>query len=149
MDDDKNIILLDYLSLKDYKTLNEKSIIFKEKISELIEKYKITEIIIEHFLMSFASGRTSKKVLILLAQWNGIVQYILFNEFPNVSVTLMNVRTARKRAVGVIPKGINGKEFVREFYMKKNLWEFPKNKKGNLIKEVEDMLDAVVLCYAK
>jgi RNase H-fold protein (predicted Holliday junction resolvase) len=145
LDNFKSIIYMNYIDLTKIKNLNEKANKFKDEMKQLIDKYNVTDIIIENYLSGFKMGRTSQKTIILLSMFNGIAQYILNTEFKNINVKGMNVRSARKKVIGVIPKGINGKQFVYDYFLNNVKWEFAKNRNEKYIKQSYDMVDAWIM----
>lgn len=108
----------------------------------------ISEVKLEAALSGFMGGRTSQQVIIKLARFNAVLEYIV-SEHLKVPVTLVGAATARKRAFGkAFIKGMTAKEYVRQELPKK----FPevknfeqKNRKGEWNVKNGDMYDAVVI----
>lgn len=127
----------------------------REKVSLIVEfikgnKYfdKIENIILEGALSGFAGGFSSQQVIIMLARWNGILEYVLEETFPSKKIKLIGAMTARKKIFGKARiKGIKSKVFVRtQLDLRFDLVPFlKKNKLGNEDKKNEDALDALVL----
>lgn len=93
--DEKGMKKIGYIDLKNQKTLIEKTSYIKKVLSELKEKYDIQIIAIEENLQAFRPGFSSAATLMKLAQFNGIVQWIVYEVFGRTSVSF-NVNTARK-----------------------------------------------------
>lgn len=143
---DGSIVFMDYLKLNTNKkeyTLLDKVKMIKEYIKSVCIQYNIIQICIEDFLKSYVG--TNKNAIIMLAQINSITQYIISDSFADKKLSVINVRTARKKVVGTI-KGKKQKEVVFEWFCAKGLWEFPQTKYENYIKEARDMVDAYVVC---
>jgi len=107
----------------------------------------ITSINLEAALSGFMRGRTSQQVVIKLARFNAIFEYIIAEEWK-VPVNLISVTTARKKVFGKCRvKGIEPKEYVKQqLSLKMDLTKFDKfNKIGNLDVRNSDMYDAMVM----
>lgn len=126
----------------------------KEKISHIINTFisqlESADIInLESALGSFSFGFSNQKTIILLARFNGILEYVLSERFPNTKINLINVNTCRKKVFGRCRiKGIKSKEFVRMELERliSDLHKFDvKNKKGLPDKRNADIYDAIVL----
>lgn len=126
----------------------------KEKCFHIIETFQIqfeaaNVINLEAALGAFSFGFTSAKTIVLLARFNGILEYILSEKFPNVKINLINVNTVRKNVFGRCRiKGIKSKPFVQMELEKliPDLHKFDiKNKRGMPDKRNADIYDAIVL----
>jgi membrane associated rhomboid family serine protease len=108
----------------------------------------VSEVKLEAALSGFMGGRTSQQVIIKLARFNAVLEYIL-GERLNVPVTLVGASGARKKVLGkAFVKGMNAKEWVKQELPKHvpNLEKYIKlNKRGNYDKRNEDTLDAIVI----
>jgi len=109
---------------------------------------RLTEVKLEAALSGFMGGRTSQQVIIKLARFNAVLEYII-GEHLKVPVTLVGASTARKNVLGkAFIKGMTGKEWVKQELPKHvpNLQQYIKlNKLGNYDKRNEDTLDAIVI----
>jgi len=102
-------------------------------------------------LSGFAGGRTSQQVIIKLARFNAVFEYIVSEE-TELKVNLCNVNTMRKQLFGKARvKGMKAKEFV-----KANIVNFvdvtkfdQKKKKGSWDDRNGDMYDAMVCALFK
>lgn len=107
---------------------------------------KINQINLEAALSGFMGGRTSQQVIIKLARFNALFEYII-GEHYKIPVNLLSVNTMRKKIFGKCRiKGIKSKEFVRDELKKiiiLSKWDkFKKN--GNWDDRNFDMYDAIV-----
>lgn len=67
----------------------------KFHILDLLIKYPVKDIAVEDYLTSFARGRSSSSTLFKLAKFNGIIQWICYNDLDMHAVPI-NVNNARK-----------------------------------------------------
>ena len=117
----------------------------------LIEKnllfQKIDKIHIEASLSGFMGGFTSQQVIIKLARFNAVFEYII-SETWGKPIELLNVNTARKKVLGKCrEKGIKSKDFVK-MYLEKihDIHKFDiLNRKGDWDKRNSDTYDAIIL----
>lgn len=111
---------------------------------------KVTTIHLEAALSGFMRGRTSQQVVIKLARFNAVFEYIISEEWA-LPVNLIAVTTARKKVFGKCRvKGIEPKEYVKQqLSMKLDLTKFDKlNKLGEWNVKNSDMYDAMVMAMA-
>lgn len=104
-----------------------------------------TSVNLEGSLSGF-SGPSSRTVVVMLARYNAVLEYVLQNNFPKVN--LVGAQTARKQVLGAARlDGMKPKEFVKMKFEKMfDLSKFEiKNKKGLSDKRMEDVRDAVVM----
>ena len=110
----------------------------------------VTQINLEAALSGFMRGRTSQQVIIKLARFNSVFEYIVSEHFK-IPVKLIGASTARKHVFGKARvQGIDPKEYVRtQLATKMDLTKFNKiNKIGNVDKRCGDMYDAMVIAMA-
>jgi hypothetical protein len=97
--------------------------------------------------LSGFSGPSSRTVVMMLARYNSVLEYVLQDSF-RVPVNLVGAMTARKQVLGAARlEGMKPKEFVKMKMDKLydlSKWEV-KNKKGNVDKRMEDVRDACVI----
>lgn len=108
----------------------------------------VSEVKLEAALSGFMGGRTSQQVIIKLARFNAVLEYIV-GEHLKVPVTLVGASTARKKVLGkAFIKGMTAKEWVKQ-ELPKHIPDLEKyiklNKLGNYDKRNEDTLDAIVI----
>lgn len=109
-----------------------------------------TAINLEAALSGFMGGRTSQQVIIKLARFNALFEYIVSDTWK-IPVNLVSVTTARKKVFGKCRvKGIEPKVYVKQqLSMKLDLTKFDKlNKLGNWNVHNSDMYDAMVMSMA-
>lgn len=111
----------------------------------------LTEVKLEAALSGFMGGRTSQQVIIKLARFNAVLEYVLGEELK-VPVTLVGASTARKKVLGkAFIKGMTSKEYVKQELPKRvpNLRRFETlNRKEEWNKKNEDMYDAIVIAMS-
>ena len=98
LDSKGNLIDLQNINLKKIKCLFEKSNLVKEYFVKLIESYNFEDnilIFIEEAFQSFSKGFSSARTLSQLNKFNGIVSYIIYEQFK-VKPAYINVNSARK-----------------------------------------------------
>jgi uncharacterized membrane protein len=109
-----------------------------------------SQINLEAALSGFMGGRTSQQVIIKLARFNAVFEYIV-GEAWKKPVILIGATTARKKVFGKARvKGIEPKVYVKEqLSTKLDLTKFDKiNKIGNWHQSNADMYDAMVMSMA-
>ena len=109
-----------------------------------------SQINLEAALSGFMGGRTSQQVIIMLARFNAIFEYVVAETWKK-PVNLISVTTARKKVFGKARvKGIEPKVYVKEqLSTKLDLTKFDKiNKIGNWHQNNSDMYDAMVMSMA-
>lgn len=105
---------------------------------------------LEAALSGFMRGRTSQQVVIKLARFNAVFEYIVSEHFK-IPVKLIGASTARKTVFGKSRvQGIDPKEYVKQQLSARfDLTKFNKiNKIGNVDKKCGDMYDAMVISMA-
>ena len=117
-----------------------------EKLHDHALISKVEQINLESSLSGFG-GPANRSVVILLARWNAIFEYVLEDHFKR-SINLVNVATARKQVFGKASSpGLKPKEYVKvmiesKFDMKPWI-VLNRNKVPD--KKNEDTYDAVVM----
>ena len=145
-----------YINLSKHKGLFEKALYVKKSILAINEKYKISEVAVEENLQAFRPGLSSAKTLMTLAQFNGVVRWICYENI-GVDVESINVNSARKNVglkINKKNKEKNTKQQVQEWVAKDNskiLWPWkilksgPNKGKKRMCNEAYDMADAYVI----
>lgn len=141
------IIFATFLDTSKLKTNKEKCLFIIETFKSQFESADVINL--ESALGGFSFGFTSAKTIIMLARFNGILEYVLTEKFKNVKINLINVNTCRKQVFGKCRiKGIKSKIFVQmqlELLLP-DLHKFDvKNKKGLPDKRNADIYDAICL----
>lgn len=145
---DSLIIDAGFIDISKKETNKEKSFHVIETLKNNKHLIGLKRINLEAFLSGFMGGRTSQQVIIKLARFNAIFEYILGEEWA-VDVNLVNVSTARKCVLGKArEKGVASKDFVKRELLKLHP-EVAKfdvmNKKNNWDTRNSDMYDAAVV----
>ena len=95
VNDEGELVHLTHVDLVKVENFFEKAKNVKSKIFELMMRYPIDCIAVEDYLTSFSRGRSSSGTLFKLAKFNGIIQWICYNDF-NIPAVAINVNNARK-----------------------------------------------------
>lgn len=149
--EDGKIVSAGFLDISNLETSKEKSLFVLDYLRSTPLLKNVTEINLEAALSGFAGGRTSQQVIIKLARFNAVFEYIISEE-TKLTVNLCNVNTMRKQLFGKSRvKGMKAKEFV-----KANIVNFvdvtkfdQKKKKGSWDERNGDMYDAMVCALFK
>ena len=136
-----------FIDTKKLETTKEKSAYI---ISELDKnKYikNVDTINLEAALSGFAFGRSSQQVIVKLARFNAVFEYIL-GEHYKLKINLLDVNTVRKKLFGKCRiKGMKPKDFVKAqlaLQMDISKWDKVK-KKGSWDERNSDTYDAIVM----
>lgn len=140
-----------FIDTSKLETNKEKALFIIQEIEKRPDIFLVSEIKLEAALSGFMRGRTSQQVVIKLARFNAVLEYIL-GEHWAVPVRLVSANTARKKVLGkAFIKGMTAKEYVKQELPKHvpNLEKYNKlNKIGNYDKRNEDMYDAIVIAMS-
>ena len=149
--DGKEIIDAGFIDISKFETNKEKSFHIMEQVSQNPSISRLTEVRLEAALSGFMGGRTSQQVIIKLARFNAVFEYVMGAHW-GVPVHLVSANTARKKVLGkAFIKGMTAKEYVKQELPKKvtNLEKYIKlNSRGNYDKKNEDMMDAIVIAMS-
>jgi Holliday junction resolvasome RuvABC endonuclease subunit len=109
---------------------------------------QLKEVKLEAALSGFQRGRTSQQVVIKLARFNAVLEYILSQHWGS-KVKLVNASTARKKVLGKsFIKGMSPKDYVKQELPKyvPNLEKYIKlTSRGNYDKRNGDTMDAIII----
>jgi uncharacterized protein YunC (DUF1805 family) len=144
--DNKTVIDCGFIDISKLPTNKEKALHVIDVLKNHPHIGKITQINLEAALSGFAGGRTSQQVIIKLARFNAVFEYII-SEYWKIPVVLLSVNTIRKKVFGKCRiKGMKSKEFVKaqlNNIITVGKWDkFKKN--GNWDDRNYDMYDAIV-----
>lgn len=103
--DQNQLVKIGHVDLTKKEGLFEKSKHIKDELLKLKEAFNISHIIVEENLQAFRPGLSSAKTLLTLAQFNGVVRWICFENIC-ASIESINVNTARKSVGLKIDKSI-------------------------------------------
>ena len=158
-DDLGNPVAISHVNLTKAGSFYDKVKEVKKHLMKLMYQHGFKKVVVEESMQAFASGASSAKTLFTLAKFNGIVQWLCFDQF-GIEAEALNVSTARKHAGIKIDRKSkkNTKEQVLEQVMAiaPNNFEWPERalksgpRKGMIIKEncCFDMADAYVIAKA-
>ena len=150
-----------YVELNKEKNFFEKAKKVKNHMLGLLIKYPIEKIAVEDYLTSFARGRSSSGTLFKLAKFNGIVQWICYNDL-DIEASPINVNNARKANNIIVLSKKKTTETTKEQVLRQvkekvgDIFEFPTKilksgpRKGQEVtnKVSYDMADAFVIAKA-
>tara|TARA_B100000700_G_scaffold328936_1_gene448495 strand:+ start:6335 stop:6880 length:546 start_codon:yes stop_codon:yes gene_type:complete len=95
IDSSSKLVKMGYVPLKKERSPFTKAKKVRQILSEINIQYDIERICIEENLQAFRPGLSSAKTLLTLARFNGVVSYLVQEEFC-ISPEFINVNTARK-----------------------------------------------------
>jgi hypothetical protein len=139
-----------FIDLSKSPTNKEKAALVISTLKDNPNMMLTTQINLEAALSGFMGGRTRQQVIIMLARFNAVFEYII-SEHWKIQVNLVSVTTARKKVFGKCRvKGIEPKEYVKQqLSIRMDLKKFDKiNKIGNIDVKCADMYDAMVMAMA-
>ncbi|OUU74615.1 MAG: hypothetical protein CBC29_05675 [Methylococcaceae bacterium TMED69] len=153
------IIEFGYITLAKIKNLHLKGDHFRKEISKICSNHNISSIFIEECFQRYAPGMSSARTITRLASFNGIVQYICFDEFkihPSIiSVSearkLCGIKTQTKKKAG---KAVKQQVFewvtnhLGQNWPTKTLKSGPRKGTITIVGEAYDMADAWVIANA-
>lgn len=123
---ENKILDIGFIDLSNHKGLYAKASEVKNRILDLNKKYMFKKVVVEENLQAFRPGLSSAKTLMTLAQFNGVVRWICYENL-STPIEAINVNTARK-SVGL---KIDKKDKTKT--TKEKVWEWVKleNQKDN------------------
>lgn len=146
--DGTKIINAGFIDTSKIETNKEKSLFLVREFQSHAMISDVKEIKLEAALSGFMGGRTSQQVVILLARFNAVLEYVL-GEYFDVPITLVGATTARKKVLGkAFIKGMKSKDYVRTRLPQifPEVVQFDQlNKKGEWNTKNSDMYDAIVI----
>lgn len=121
----------------------------KKYIKELKKNYSITQIYIEESLQAFRPGFSSAKTILSLSKFNGILSWILWEEFK-IKPHYIGASSARKTCGIKIIKGSPAKQQVMNWMLQNQNWFKVEHKKNsdNIKDHFYDMADSWVIAMA-
>ena len=144
------IILNGAWDTRKYKDFFEKVIHVKAGLEEIHKQYgkQIGAIYIEQSLQSFRSGFSSAKTLSTLSRFNGIVSWLVFDQYK-IKPEYLAATSARKLCGIKVPRGQKAKQVVLNFLVDNEpafVLEYTRN--GNPKPECYDKADSMVIAKA-
>ena len=149
LDGDK-IILNGAWDTRKYKDFFEKVIHVKKGLEQIQNEHgeQITAVYIEQSLQSFRSGFSSAKTLSTLSRFNGIVSWLVFDQYK-IKPEYIAATSARKLCGIKVPRGQKAKQVVLKFLLDNEpsfVIEYTRN--GNPKPESYDRADSIVIAKA-
>ena len=149
LDGDK-IVLNGAWDTRKYKDFFEKVKHVKAGLEEIYEQYgkRIGAVYIEQSLQSFRSGFSSAKTLSTLSRFNGIVSWLVFDQYK-IKPEYLAATSARKLCGIKVPRGQKAKQVVLKFLLDNEpafVLEYTRN--GNPKPECYDKADSIVIAKA-
>ena len=148
LNDDGSVAECSFIDLKKVKDVFGKASLCQSVFAKLFAKYPIKKVYIEESLQMFSMGKSSAKTLATLTKFNGILSWIIFNDFL-ISPKHLPAISARKKAGIILVKGVKGKECVMKHILTNETW-FPiqYTKTGKIKPYCYDMADSFVIAKA-
>ena len=148
--DNGKIILNGAWDTRKYKDFFEKVIHVKKGLEQIQNEHgkQITAVYIEQSLQSFRSGFSSAKTLSTLSRFNGIVSWLVFDQYK-IKPEYIAATSARKLCGIKIPRGEKAKQVVLKFLLDNEpsfVIDYTRN--GNPKPESYDRADSIVIAKA-
>jgi len=148
--DNGKIILNGAWDTRKYKDFFEKVIHVKKGLEQIQNEHgkQITAVYIEQSLQSFRSGFSSAKTLSTLSRFNGIVSWLVFDQYK-IKPEYLAATSARKLCGIKVPRGQKAKQVVLNFLLDNEpsfVIEYTRN--GNPKPESYDKADSIVIARA-
>jgi len=121
LDDNGGIVLCeawDMRNKKRFEDVLDKAEAVKKHLLEIAAEHDIKEIYIEKPFMFFNSGGSSAKTMSILQNFNGMVSWLVFQQF-GFKPKYLTASEARKLCGIKVPRGTKAKEKVIEFVLDK------------------------------
>lgn len=150
LDKEEKLVKYGYIDTSKEKDYFDKAAKFALQTADVFGELSFERIGVEDIIGKFASGKSSVKIIIALAQFNALASFQCFM-LCKTKPEHINVNRARSLALGFsIPRGVNKKEFilklVSEWYPEIE-WPMMKRKKA-LAKQAYDISDAIIVAKA-
>ena len=147
---DDKIILNGAWDTRKYKDFFDKVTYVKKGLEQIHSKHgeQITAVYIEQSLQSFRSGFSSAKTLSTLSRFNGIVSWIVFDQYK-IKPEYIAATSARKLCGIKVPRGQKAKQVVLKFLLDNEpsfVIDYTRN--GNPKPESYDRADSIVIAKA-
>jgi Holliday junction resolvasome RuvABC endonuclease subunit len=148
VDHSGNLVNFSNTDLRKHKDFFVKSVLVKEHLLDLYEKYDITDVYIEKPFAFFSSGGSSAATMAKLQKFNGVVSWISFEVFQ-VRPEYLTAGQARKLVGISVPRGKKAKKVVMEHLIEHEPdFEVEWTRNGNPKPCYFDMADAIVVAKA-
>ena len=148
--DNGKIILNGAWDTRKYKNFFDKVVHVKDGLDKIRKEYgtRITAVYIEQSLQSFRSGFSSAKTLSTLSRFNGIVSWLVFDQY-GIQPEYIAATSARKLCGIKVSRGQKAKQVVLNFLLDNEpsfVIEYTGN--GNPKPESYDKADSIVIARA-
>ena len=148
--DNGKIILNGAWDTRKYKNFFDKVVHLKDGLDKIRKEYgtRITAVYIEQSLQSFRSGFSSAKTLSTLSRFNGIVSWLVFDQY-GIQPEYIAATSARKLCGIKVSRGQKAKQVVLNFLLDNEpsfVIEYTRN--GNPKPESYDKADSIVIARA-
>ena len=148
--DGDEIILNGAWDTRKYKDFFKKVVHVRDGLEIIRKEYgtRITAVYIEQSLQSFRSGFSSAKTLSTLSRFNGIVSWLVFDQYK-ITPEYLAATSARKLCGIKVPRGQKAKQVVLNFLVDNEpafVLEYTRN--GNPKPECYDKADSIVIAKA-
>ena len=148
--DNGKIILNGAWDTRKYKNFFDKVVHVKDGLDKIRKEYgtRITAVYIEQSLQSFRSGFSSAKTLSTLSRFNGIVSWLVFDQY-GIQPEYIAATSARKLCGIKVSRGQKAKQVVLKFLLDNEpsfVIEYTRN--GNPRPESYDKADSIVIARA-
>jgi len=148
--DNGKIILNGAWNTRKYKNFFDKVVHVRDGLEIIRKEYgtRITAVYIEQSLQSFRSGFSSAKTLSTLSRFNGIVSWLVFDQYK-ITPEYLAATSARKLCGIKVPRGQKAKQVVLNFLVDNEpafVLEYTRN--GNPKPECYDKADSIVIAKA-
>ena len=148
--DNGKIILNGAWDTRKYKNFFDKVVHVKDGLDKIRKEYgtRITAVYIEQSLQSFRSGFSSAKTLSTLSRFNGIVSWLVFDQY-GIQPEYIAATSARKLCGIKVSRGQKAKQVVLNFLLDNEpsfVIEYTRN--GNPKPESYDRADSIVIAKA-
>ena len=148
--DGDEIILNGAWDTRKYKNFFDKVVHVKAGLDKIRKEYgtRITAVYIEQSLQSFRSGFSSAKTLSTLSRFNGIVSWLVFDQY-GIQPEYIAATSARKLCGIKVSRGQKAKQVVLNFLLDNEpafVLEYTRN--GNPKPECYDKADSIVIAKA-
>ena len=148
--DNGKIILNGAWDTRKYKNFFDKVVHVKDGLEIIRKEYgtRITAVYIEQSLQSFRSGFSSAKTLSTLSRFNGIISWLVFDQYK-IQPEYLAATSARKLCGIKVSRGQKAKQVVLNFLLDNEpsfVIEYTRN--GNPKPESYDKADSIVIARA-
>jgi RNase H-fold protein (predicted Holliday junction resolvase) len=148
IDEDKKVIVSEVIKLKPENSLEERAILFENKLLKLNKYYYISEIFVEEPFVAFGGGKTTAQTMAILQRFNGMCSFVVRKVFDR-DPQMVSVRSARTKLGIKITRGLKEKE-TKKIIIEWAAEQYPDFKyelttHGNPLPGTDDRADALVI----